>query len=223
LRRNFSLLRLARTGDQGKNPLRKTALIGAVIGTILVGVPAAAQYYGGIPTGRILLPACYDPNFRHDASRLPKIIPYAEQAMDKYLGLARSSSNLDKMFTGTREHRLMMIDGAQVDPRTTHDPWAARIAKVEPVGYVQSNEDLNMHAQWRAIAGDGALLGTYDAFIRAGVGGYHIRQLKLISAGSNVQADELRPFCVDPGDIEKWQEKKAQRDAEKAARAAVQH
>src|SRR3954453_23798903 len=145
--------------------MRNTALIAAAVAALLGGAPAVAQYYGGIPTGRILLDACYDPNFRHAPSRLPKIIPYAEQAINKYLGLARSSSNLDKMFTGTREHRLMMIDGAQVDPRSARDPWAARVARLEPVGYVQSNEDFNMHAQWRAVAADGTLLGTYDAFI----------------------------------------------------------
>jgi hypothetical protein len=199
--------------------MSKTA-IGAAVAALLGGSPAAAQYYGGIPTGRILLDACYDPTFPRDPARLQKIIPYADQAMDKYLGLARGSAKLDKMFTGTREHRVMFIDGLQVDPRTAQDPWAARVAKLEPVGYVQSNEDFNMHAQWRALAADGTLLGIYDAFIRVGVGGYHIRQLKLISAGSSAQPDVLEPFCVDPGDIEKWRAAKAKRDAEKAARAA---
>jgi hypothetical protein len=179
-----------------------------------------AQYYGGIPTGRIILDACYDPNFPRDPARLQKLIPYADQAIDKYLGLARNSVKLDKMFTGPAQRRLMFIDGVQVDPKTATDPWATRVTKVEPIGYVQSNEDFNMHAQWRALDANGTLLGTYDAFIRIGVGGYHIRQIKLISAGSTAQADTLESFCMDPGDIEKWQEKKAKRDAEKAAQRA---
>ena len=110
----------------------------------------------------------------------------------------------------------MLIDGVQVDPRTVKDPWATRIAKLELVGYVQSNEELNTLAQWRALASDGALLGTYHGLLRVGVGGYHFRQLKLTSAGSPVHPGELKSFCMTPGDIEEWQAKKAEREAKKS-------
>lgn len=203
--------------------MRKSLLFCFTSAMLLSSGSANGQYYGGIPMGRELLPACYDPNYPQDERTRDKVVFYSNQAIDKYLGLARSAAKLDKMFTGTREHRLMFIDGQQVDPQTARDPWVGRVAKVEPIGFVQSNERLNVHAQWRALGADQTQIGIYDAFIRAGIGGMHFRQLKLISTGSSAQPDKLESFCVDPGDIEKWQAAKAKRDAEKAAKAAVQN
>ena len=191
--------------------MRRDAVILAGIIGLAGATPAGAQYYGGVPTGRILLPGCYNPDYRPNPRHWPNIIPDADKTLDKYLGLARSASNLDKMFTGRRENRTMTINGVSVDARTARDPWASRVAKLEPVGYVQSNEEMNMHAQWRALASDGTLIGTYDLLIRAGVGGYHIRQLKLVSAGS--QPEALKSFCMTPGDVEKWQSDKAAKEA----------
>jgi hypothetical protein len=199
--------------------MRGAALVLAAALALLGSAPATAQYYGGIPT-RIILDGCYNPNLVHRSRRVISIDPYIDQAMEKYLGVARGSGKLDKVFTGTREHRLMLIDGVQVDPRNARDPWTSRVARLEPAGSIQSNDDFNAHGKWRALAADGSLVGTYDAYLRAGVGGFHIRQLKLVSAGSTIPPDELKPFCIDPGDIEKWQEKKAQREAEKAAKRA---
>jgi hypothetical protein len=202
----------------GINTMRNIVLVGCAVAAMLGSASAEAQYYGGIPTGRTLLPACYDPSFQYSPSRLPIIIPYADQAMNKYLGLARARSSLDKMFTGTRGNRLMLIDGVQVDPRTAKDPWAHQIVKLEPVGYVQSNEALNTLAQWRAISSNGTLLGTYHGLLRGGIGGYHFRQLMLTSAGSQMHPGELKPFCMTPGDIEEWQAKKAEREAKRSAK-----
>jgi hypothetical protein len=196
--------------------MRKPVLVGCAVVALFGSAPAAAQYYGGVPMGRTLLPACYDPAFQVNPKRWPNFARDADESLNKYLGLARSSSNLDKMFTGTRANRLMTIDGVQVDTRTAKDPWASRIARLEPVGHILSNEEMNILGQWRAIASDGTLLGTYHGLLRAGVGGYHFRQLKLTSAGSRNDPGELKSFCMTPGDVEEWQAKKAERDAKKA-------
>lgn len=185
----------------GATPVLSQAWIGGVVGNLM---------------DRGNMKWCYDGTARQNAKYFMGQIPYAEQAMGKYLRLARIGSSLDKMFTGTREHRLMFIDGVQADPRTAHDPWAAQIAKLDPLGYVLSNDSQNIHGHWRAIGSDGTTLGTYDVLMRAGVGGYHIRQVRLLPAGSSTQPDELKPFCIDPGDVEQWQEVKAKREAEQA-------
>jgi hypothetical protein len=203
----------------------KLLLVGATFA--LTAGPANAQAWIGTFAGNLLdrgdMKWCYQSTAKPNAKYLAGQVRYMDQAMDKYLGLARTSGNLDKMFTGTRDHRLMSIDEMQADPRTAQDPWAVQAVKLDSLGYVMSNDMQNIHGHWRAIASNGAALGTYDALLRAGVGGYHIRQVRLISASSTAQLDELKPFCIDPGDIEKWQEAKAKRDAEKATRDAARN
>ena len=51
---------------------------------------------------------------------------------------------------------------------------------------------------------------------------FALRELHLYSATNAVQPEPLKPYCQVPGDVEKWQEAKAKREAEKAAKAARQ-
>ena len=203
--------------------MRKTAFLGALVAVIGAG-PAASQIWIGQVVGNLTargnMKWCYDGSAKHDAKYFAGQTPYADRAMDKYLGLARNAASLDKMFTGTRDHRLMLIDGVADDPRTAHDPWAAQIARLDALGHVLSNDRQNIHGQWRAVAANGAALGIYDVLLRAGVGGYHIRQIRLLSPAAAAPLSELKAFCIDPGDIEQWQEAQAKREAEKAAKRA---
>jgi hypothetical protein len=200
---------------------KKLLIVGSAFA--LAAGPATAQAWIGGVVGDIMGQGvgkwCYDGTAKHNAKYFAGQIPYADQAMDKYLGLAKTTSSLDKMFTGTRDHRVLFIDGTQADTRTARDPWAARIAKLDRVDLVQSNDTQNIHGQWRAITSNGTTLGTYDVLLRAGVGGYHIRQMSLISTGSTTRPSELTPFCNEPGDIARWQQAKAKHDTEKFTQA----
>jgi hypothetical protein len=191
-----------------------------------VAAPLNAQAWIGGVVGDLMnrgdMKWCYDGSAKHNPKLFAEQTPQADRAMAKYLGLARAGGDLGKMFMGTREHRVMLIDGVRVDPATARDPWAAEIARLDPLGYILSNDTQNIHGHWRAVSSNGTTLGTYDVLLRAGVGGYHIRHVTLLSAGLAMQTDELKPFCIEPGDVEEWQAAKAQRDAEKAARAAGQ-
>lgn len=163
---------------------------------------------------RIILPACYERNFPRDAEILRKFTPAVDRAIEKYAALARNSKSLDKMFTrqgafkSAARHRSWILDGVDGDPRTAKDPWIDASTRFERIGMVQSNDDFGLHVHWRVIAGDGRILGIYDAFMLVGMGGYHMRWLKLYSASAAVQPEPLKPFCLYPGDIEEREAKR---------------
>src|SRR5690348_11962706 len=119
--------------------MRKTVMIGVAVAALLGRAPAVAQYYGGIPTGRIILGACYDPNFRVRDREIQLIVPYVDQAMEKYVTTVRSGGILDDLFYGKREQRHWTLDGAEVDSRSAKDPWIGASTRLQPVQYVRSN------------------------------------------------------------------------------------
>ena len=70
---------------------------------------------------------------------------------------------------------------------------------------------------------DGKVLGTYDGFMFAKARSFALRELHLTSASNPIQPEPLKPYCQVPGDVAKWQEAKAKREAEKAAKRAAQY
>jgi len=205
--------------------MRKTAIIGAAVTTFLCGSPAMAQYYGGIPTGRIILDACYDPEFRVSDRQVQLIVPYVNEVMEKYASTVRSGGNLDDLFYGKREQRHWVFDGAEVDPRSAKDPWIGTSSRLQPVQYVRSNAGAGgaIISRWNVIGDDGRVLGTYDAVMVARARHFAFKKLNLHSPAGAAALQPLKTFCLDPGDIEKWQAAKAKRGAEKAAREAREH
>ena len=199
--------------------MRNGAIIIATVATLIGRAPATAQYYGGIPTGRTILDACYDPEFRVSDRQVQLIVPYVNQAMEKYVSTVRSGGNLDDLFYGKRDQRHWTLDGAELDPRSAKDPWITASTRLQPAQYVRSNVGAGgaIVSRWNVIGDDGRVLGTYDAVMVARARHFAFRELNLHSP-NGAALQPLKTFCLDPGDIEKWQAAKAKREAEKAAR-----
>lgn len=167
---------------------------------------------------RIILNGCYDPNFQHNPKAMVETIRYADKAMAKYERLARSSRPPNDMFTqqgsfaSAARHKAWIIDGVEGDPRTAKDPWIDASTRMERVGLVRSNDGLGVDVQWRAVGSNGSVLGNYDSFMSARLGGYEILKLKLYSVGAATQAAPLKPFCLYPGDIEERKAKNPDRN-----------
>lgn len=157
-----------------------------------------------------ILEACYDPTIVEVPQG--KQVRYADAAFQRYVDNARGSQSLARAFSksgyaGKRVREpTWAFDGAETTPDKAIDPWINRAAAFKNLGMVRSRTDINVWAQWQALSSDGTVLGTYDAFLVAHLGGYRIRWLKLYSSGSPRQAEPLGPFCSYPGDIRDHQQ-----------------
>jgi hypothetical protein len=194
----------------------RSLLRAAFVGAFLAGASTAASGQG---FQRIILAACYDPNFRIDERQRSLVIPYANQAIEKYASLARESQSLDLLFEQARRNRHWSLDGVESDTRIAKDPWIGPSTRLIPIDYVRSNAGGSVLVRWNAVAGDGHLLGTYDALMVPRARSFALKELRLYSASVTVQPGPLKTYCLYPGDIEERQLKKAKREAEKAARA----
>lgn len=167
--------------------------------------------------------ACYTEKWAPKPKALADGPTRVGSAIQSYLQTASASTDLKPLFTGSSKRIWHWdIDGAEQDVRATRDPWVGRVERVEPIGLVASNQGFQYRALWRAVAKDGTVLGTYDAwlFIK-GRDSARFLNLRLYSVGAARQPDPLVPFCSEPGDIELWKEAKAKREAEKASKRAA--
>jgi hypothetical protein len=144
----------------------------------------------------------------------------SEGAMQKYLALARTGVSLTPAFVKEVAARHWIRDGSSGPVEQASDPWAARIARLEPTDFRAGNQKTSYRAIWKAYAADGSTIGLYEAFVHRTRNGASFIDLSLHSSNAP-QPAAGEPFCSYPGDIEKWREAKAKRDAEKAARRAA--
>jgi hypothetical protein len=209
--------------------MRKTALIGVALA--LGAAPATAQSsfmadvigqavagYGGGGTPD----KCYDGGWQPKPKDLSSGPGRVESAIHNYLLVAAAGTDLKPAFTGGKHLWYWKMDGAEQDVRAARDPWASRVIRVEPIGFAASNQGGQFRAIWKAFAADGTVLGIYDGWLQRWDGGTaRLIHLDLYSPGAAKQPDELVPFCFIPGDVAKWKEAKAKREAEKAAKRAA--
>ena len=209
--------------------MRKTALIGAAAAALLWAAPAAAQYAAindviaqtimsmnqGYPD------TCYTEKWAPKPNEIADGSERSEKGMADYLKFAAAGTDLSEAYAGRLENRHWKLDGIEQDTRASRDPWVARIARIERVDLRVGNAGVTYRGLWRAYAADGTPLGTYEALLLRKRGGSRLNELALHSPGGADQPAAATPFCVAPGDIEKWQEAKAKRAAEKAARRAA--
>jgi hypothetical protein len=204
---------------------------GAAALALLAGAPAVAQSSfmadvigqavagygnGGTPD------KCYDGRWQPKPKDLAEGPQRVEAAMRAYRQLAANSTDLKPVFTGGKHVWLWRIDGAEQDVRAMRDPWAARVARVEPIAFAASNQGGQYRALWKALAADGTVLGIYDGWLTRWDGNTaRFMHLDLYSPGAAKQPDPVIPFCFAPGDVAKWQEARARREAEKAAKRAA--
>lgn len=209
--------------------MRKTIVIAAAVAAF-GGAPAAGQssfmaavigqtvmsMNSGTPT------ACYDGRWQPKAKDIADGQTRAESAVQAYRQAASASTDLKPVFTGGKHIWLWRIDGVEQDVRAGRDPWLSRVSRFEPVAFQAANQAGTFRALWRAVAADGTVLGTYDGWLTRWNGNTaRFMHLDLYSANSAKQADPMTPFCYAPGDIAKWQEAKAKREAAKAAKRAA--
>jgi hypothetical protein len=109
------------------------------------------------------------------------------------------------------------LNGDAVATQIARDPWASKVARVQRTALLTGGNRTQYRAIWTAFASDGAELGTYDAWLQ----GYWLLGMDLYSPNSAVRPKPLTPFCIEPGDIEKWNADHAKREADKAARSKL--
>jgi hypothetical protein len=211
--------------------MSKLKFCGAAALALLAAAPAVAQSsfmadmigqavagYGNAGTPD----ACYDGRWQPKPKDLAMGPQRVEAAMRAYQQFATTSTDLKPVFTGGKHIWLWRIDGVEQDVRAVRDPWAPSVARVEPIAFQGANQAGTFRALWRAVAADGTVLGTYDGWLTRWDGNTaRFMHLDLYSANAAKQPDPMIPFCFAPGDIAKWQEAKAKREAEKAAKRAA--
>lgn len=139
-----------------------------------------------------------------------------EKGIQAYLKLA-AAGDTSKWYVGSKKERHWALDGMATTAELAHDPWASRVARLERIAFITSNNRIQYRALWRAFAGDGTELGIYDAYMQAGDGGARLLGLDLFSPASSAKPLTLTPFCMKPGDVEAWN---ARRTREAEAKAA---
>jgi hypothetical protein len=167
--------------------------------------------------------ACYDGRMQPKPKDVAQGPTRVASAIQNYLQIASASTDLKPLFTGSSKSIWHWdLDGKEQDVRAVRDPWAGRVAQIEPIGVVVSNQGYTFRALWRATAKDGTVLGTYDAWLyEKGRSSARFLNMRLYSADASKQANALVPFCFEPGDIETWKQAQAKREAEKAAKRAA--
>jgi len=174
---------------------------------------AAAGYSGGEPD------SCFDGRQRPKPEGIASASVRADKAFGEYRTFAATKASLKPLFYGKKNWDF---DGAVQDAAAATDPWADRISRVERVNLTVANTARSwFRGIWNAYAADGSLLGSYDAMMQAGRGSAGFISLALRSPGSAAHSEPVVPFCSRPGDIERWKEARAKREAEKAAKRAA--
>jgi hypothetical protein len=210
--------------------MRKIELYCAAVGAIGFAVPTNAQssFMPDVigqsisPRGLGQSDKCYDPSLPQKPSVIEDRQSYAEKAIRNYVALAAASADVSSGFAD-KKRAYWLVDGTPQPLRSGRDPWAARIARLERVGFAVANSQSNsFHAAWRAIAVDGSTLGYYDAYGHRGARGTAwLDVLQLRSPATSSAPPNIRPYCVSAGDIEEWQEAKAKRESERTAKRAT--
>ena len=204
--------------------MRRHAFIAAAAAALAAAPAAAAQFtYHTLwlpkrpPT---ITAKCYDGRWQPKPEDIATGPQRADAAMQAYLRLAASSTDLVSVFTG--EGRFLTVDGTDSEVRSATDPWAARVAKVEQVGFQAGNHTQGVfRALWRAVAPDGTVLGIYDGTLIRYRNEDKFINLRLYPAGREKQPASLGPFCLWQGDIQKWYAAKERRKAGLAAQRAA--
>ncbi len=146
----------------------------------------------------------------------------AEPALRLYLALAATSTNVMAAYKRPWGDAWSIDSVSNHDLKMVHDPWAAKITRLELVGAVAGQEEdgLYGHALWRAYGANNDLLGTYEMLGVRKTSGYALNQLALWSPGHEGHAKPLTPFCGVPGDHEASLAAKAEAEQKKAQRRA---
>ena len=142
----------------------------------------------------------------------------SKAAIQNYLTLARSGESLIPMFVKETAARHWTKDGSSMAVETARDPWAAQVTRLQMADFRAGNQKTSYRVVWKAFAADGTHIGSYEAFLHRTRNGASLIDLSLYSSDAATQPSASKPFCSYPGDIEQWQEAKAKRDAEKAAK-----
>lgn len=213
--------------------MRKARLIVAGATALFAAAPASSQssaiadaigqaVYNANRPGSGFPPQCFDGRMHATSQAIATGQEQSEQALQLYLSSARENYDHANVFVQDPKMRHLTIDGAAQDLTRVWDPWAKQITRVERIGFTTSNSGTEYHAEWRAYGAAGQLIGTYDGYLVTWgkKAGSRFFDLNLISPTATVQPRPMTPFCYKPGDIEVWQEAKAKREAEKAARHA---
>lgn len=161
--------------------------------------------------------SCYNGRWTPSAESILKGPERVEATMANYRQFASAGTDLRKA-VGSEGLRRWQIDGQVMDARAVRDPFLPRVARLERLFVTSGNESAFYRVQWRALAADGSEIGIYDGlmFWRS----KKFMSLDLYTPQATVRPVPNTPFCEVPGDVEKWQEAKAESDARKAARDA---
>lgn len=162
--------------------------------------------------------SCYNGRWTPSAESVAKGPDRVEVTMANYRQIATAGTDLRKA-VGSEGQRRWQLDGQVMDARSVRDPFLPRVARLERLFVRSGNESAFYRVQWRAVAADGSEIGIYDGlmFWRS----KKFMSLDLYTPQAQVRPVADTPFCQVPGDVEKWQEAKAESDARKAARNAA--
>ena len=175
-----------------------------------------AQMLMGVGSGRP--DKCYDGRWAPSAESVAKGPARVEAAMANYRQVASTGTDLRKVI-GSEGLRRWQLDGKVADVRAVQDPFLPRVARLDLLSVTSGNESAYYRAQWRAVAADGTEIGLYDALMFWKSSKFMALDLYSPTATDRPIADT--PFCETPGDVEKWKEAKAKREAKKAAKRAL--
>ena len=207
----------------------KFYLLSAALIAAMGSAPLGAQSYiandviaGMLSQGSGQHENCYNGKWDSTPAETEAKRPGAEPAMRLYLQFAAApGGDVSGAFFHAHDMIYWSLDGVKTPVSGARDPWAAKVARIEPVGFALGNWKRRYRAQWRAIAADGSVIGLYDAYMRKKGDGQQLLGLDLYSPTATVQPKPMGRFCEFPGDTDKWAANMAEEAAKKAAKRAA--
>jgi hypothetical protein len=181
----------------------------------VIGQAVANSMNQGIPAG------CLDGSWTASDKQSARFDERRDAAIQAYLDLAKSGASVLPAFTNRKFDQKWTLDGVDAPLAAVRDPWAARVARLEPAGHKLGNMAVRGRALYTARAADGSALGTYDVLFRRTTKGYEVSSLQLFSPAAAARPIPLTRFCYTPGDSEIFAEATAKAEAEKTARKAA--
>lgn len=208
--------------------LRQYTLAGAAVLLMYSGSASAqmpgindviAQTIAGMNSG--LPDSCYNGKWSPKAEKIDEPRDAALPVLTIYLETAAKGGDLSSLVWHRKSESHWALNGETVPFNQARDPIAARVTKLDRRAFFLSNLETRGRAVFDAYDSAGNALGVYDIVVRKKGSNWTISTLDIYGNGTAAKPAPLSAFCDVPGDVEKWQEAVAEREAKKAAKRAA--
>jgi hypothetical protein len=189
----------------------KSVLAGAVSASLLVAVPASAQYMPHLDPNLYMLTVMNmagGPNTCMTGSPPPdgEIAEARDPApalMQTYFDAAKSGGRLTAAFRDTKKaswtHAGTTVSYAEIDGQVDPLAVAGNRLDTEPLRFFRAGNFQSAQGQWAVLDESGAVAGVYDAVLKRQKGVWQIDSLTVLGPAESV-APAVQ-YCAEPGDV----------------------